>query len=49
MKCSAEIVILGLYFCLWVEGMEVVERDRAALKGKIFKLRLPERLDKGYN
>lgn len=49
MKYSAEIVIMGLYFCLWVEGMEVVEKDMATLRGQIFKWRLPERLDAGYD
>lgn len=49
MKCGAELVIVGLYFCLWVEGMEVVEKDKDTLRDKIFKWRLPERLDKGYD
>lgn len=49
MKYSVEIVIMGLYFCLLVEGMEVVEKDMATLRGKIFKWRLPERLDAGYD
>lgn len=35
MNYTVENIVLRLYLCLCVEGAEVVERDRATLRGKI--------------
>lgn len=35
--------ILGVYLCVWVERVDMVERDATILRGKKFKLSLPER------